>query len=85
MKPIHPFVEGFLVVEGLGQFCAIGERRRDLSLDLVADFEYLLSNAAPFSFDGGVLVATAAGELAVEWVDDFEGIVEEDLLVYAHL
>lgn len=72
-------------MEGLGQFCAIGERRRDLRLDLLADFEYLLSDAAPFSFDGGILVATAAGELAIKWIDYFEGVVEEYLFGDAHL
>lgn len=52
---------------------------------MFADLEDFLANAAPFSFDGGVLVATTAGELAVERVDDLEGVVEENLLGYAHL
>ena len=51
---------------------------------MFADLEDFLANAAPFSFDGGILIATAAGELTVERVDDLEGVVEENLLGYAH-
>lgn len=64
----------------LSHFCTIRERGRYLAFHLLAYLEDFFSNAAPFSLDGGVLVATAAGELAVERIDDFEGVVEESLL-----
>lgn len=85
MEAIHPFIQGFLIVKSFGQFCTVGEGFGNLAFHLLADLEDFFSNAAPFSLDGRVLVATAACELAVERIDDFEGVIEENLLCDAHL